>query len=315
MVNLCIAPYDPSALCLSPSLLTTLLPARLLSRLTIDPHPTATTTALLWLPNIAQNDTSAQLRALLLSTPSLKFIQLPMTGVEDFLPLMRERRDIVWCSARGCYSALVAEHALALALALMRGLAGTAGTAGESDSLRAKNVLIVGRGSIATELSALLTPFKCTVHCVGSDTTTDELHAAAKRAEVAFIACPLTPNTHGLFNTTLLACLPSTALLVNIARAQIIHTPALIASLSTNPHQRAALDVIHYTCDDDKMELERLQREGRVLVTDHAAIPPKLIPALLGERLRCNLQVLVDAHEGRVGEARWKGRVDVDKGY
>ncbi|CDU24652.1 uncharacterized protein SPSC_04485 [Sporisorium scitamineum] len=313
MINVAILPADPSTTCLSiRHFLATLSPA-LLTRLNIQPFPTSTTTALLWLPNIAQGNTAPLLRAHLVTCPALKLVQLPMTGVEDFLPLMGAFPQVVWCCAKGCYSSLVAEHTLAVTLSMLRGLHAVRG--GECVTLTNKKVLILGRGSIANEICILLQPFNCNVSYVDSKSTADQLYTAVGQAEVIFVTCPLTPATHDLFNTPLFRALQPNALLVNVARGQVVNTSALIDSLSANPGQRAALDVIYYSRNEEKEQMEKLVREGRVLITNHAAIPSKLIPELLGERLRWNLQVLVDKEEGRGVEEGWKGRVDADKGY
>ncbi|TKY86997.1 hypothetical protein EX895_003674 [Sporisorium graminicola] len=317
MVNLSILPAEASATCLCVGSFLRSLPEPLRSRLHVQPSPTPSTDALMWLPNIAQGDTSGRLREILLAAPRIRFVQLPMTGVEHFMPLMREMqgRRIVWCSAKGCYSALVAEHALALCLGMLKGLHGRSV---ENESLFRKKVLIVGRGSIATQLSALLSPFDCALSYTDSSSSSAQLHSAASQAQVIFITCPLTPSTANLFNTTLLAALDPHALLINIARGHIINTTALLHSLAANPAQRAALDVVHYSSAHEKQQLEMLERQGRVLITHHAAIPSKLIPEVLGERLCWNLRVLVDVEEGKVDvqdEEAWKGRVDVGKGY
>lgn len=309
MLNIAILPNDSSSTCLCIRTFLTSLPATLLSSIHIQPTATTATDAIIWLPNIAQGDTSALLRAALDSAPRVRFVQLPMTGVDDFAALIRERGDIVWCCAKGCYAALVAEHALALALTVMRGLH----PRGEqNDSLTGANVLVVGRGSIASELSALLAPFRCTITHTDSTSTRAELLAALSPARVVFLACPLTHKTERLFDATTLAAMHPSALLVNVARGQIVDTAALVAALDKNPQQRAALDVVYYACTTEWDGLVRLRTEGRVVVTDHAAIPAQLIPEMLGERLRWNLQVLVDGEEGK---AEWKGRVDPDKGY
>ena len=53
--------------------------------------------------------------------PGIAWVQFPMAGVERFRSVFDDRR--VWTCAKDVYSDVVAEHALALALAAFRGVA------------------------------------------------------------------------------------------------------------------------------------------------------------------------------------------------
>ena len=72
---------------------------------------------------------------------------------------------LIWTSAKGAYAQPVAEHALALTLALLRVLPKRVrrdvswSTEPEGRSLYGLNVVIIGAGGIALELMRLLEPF------------------------------------------------------------------------------------------------------------------------------------------------------------
>jgi len=57
------------------------------------------------------------------------------------------------------------------------------------------------------------------------------------------LACPLTNVTEGLIDEDAFLSLPIDALVVNIARGQVIGTDALVKALQTNMIRGAALDV------------------------------------------------------------------------
>src|SRR4249920_3371230 len=60
------------------------------------------------------------LASLLAHHPDLEWIQLPHAGIERFAPFIDDRR--VWTCAKGVYAEPVAEMALTLALAGLRGV-------------------------------------------------------------------------------------------------------------------------------------------------------------------------------------------------
>src|SRR5215212_10091692 len=62
------------------------------------------------------------LAALLVSNPGIRWVQLPWAGIEPFVPVLDDAH--VWTCGKGVYAVPVAEHALALALAGLRGLVG-----------------------------------------------------------------------------------------------------------------------------------------------------------------------------------------------
>ena len=57
------------------------------------------------------------------------------------------------------------------------------------------------------------------------------------------LCCPLTPQTKGLLNAHRLRLMPPGAVVVNIARGQVIDEPALMAALAEGHLGGACLDV------------------------------------------------------------------------
>src|SRR5712692_4058005 len=57
----------------------------------------------------------AELEALLARAPRVRWVQLPVAGVEDYLPLMDGART--WTAAKGVYADQCAEQVLGLAIA------------------------------------------------------------------------------------------------------------------------------------------------------------------------------------------------------
>src|SRR5690606_30934418 len=59
----------------------------------------------------------------------------------------------------------------------------------------------------------------------------DEIGSVLGGIDALVLACPLTPETHGLIGAAELAALPEGALLINIARGPVVDEPALVEAL------------------------------------------------------------------------------------
>ena len=145
----------------------------------------------------------ATLQRTLAEGPHIRWVQLPWAGVEDYAQagVFTSRTDMVWTSGKGVYAEPVAEHALMLALALMRDIPTrvTATSWGEQSgqSLYDAHVAILGGGGIATSLLQLLEPFRTTTTVLrrSGPKTLEDLDATLEQADVVVLALALTPET------------------------------------------------------------------------------------------------------------------------
>ena len=253
--------------------------------------------------------------------PGVQWVQLPWAGVDRFAQALadHDRHDLVWTSAKGAYAQPVAEHALALALAGLRGLTERARAASwgekKGESLYGRNVVIVGAGGIAVELLRLLRPFEVLTTVVrrsgepveGADRTVsaDRLDEVLPDADVLVLAAASTGETRHLIDADRLALLKPTTVLVNIARGALVDTDALVAALREERLGFAGLDV---TAPEPLPDGHPLWSEDRALVTPHSADTPEMIAPLLAERIRLNV-------EAYVSTGRFVGIVDPRAGY
>ncbi|GAA2999737.1 dehydrogenase [Streptomyces fulvorobeus] len=163
------------------------------------------------------------------------------------------------CNAKGVHEASTAELALALVLASLRGLPGFVHgqddeewRAGFYPALADKSVLIVGYGSIGSAIEDRLAPFECArvtrvarsarTTARGPVHTLDDLPALLPEADVVILSTPLNASTQGLVGAEFLKAMRDGALLVNVARGQVVDTGALLSELRSG-RLRAALDV------------------------------------------------------------------------
>jgi phosphoglycerate dehydrogenase-like enzyme len=189
----------------------------------------------------------------------------------------------------GVMAASVAEHALALILALNRALpaAFTAQASGRwaPDSLRPQlrtlegaTILIVGVGHVGGVLAKLLAPFGAHVVGVTRDGVLRQgLHETVPiaalddtlaHADVVAICLPGSGDTRGLFDAGRLAAVKRGAILVNVGRGEVVDADALTTALMSGHLRGAALDV---TEPEPLPDDHPLWRAPNLIITPHVA--------------------------------------------
>ncbi|MGO8866392.1 MAG: D-2-hydroxyacid dehydrogenase [Alphaproteobacteria bacterium] len=226
------------------------------------------------------------------SAPKLRFIQSISAGTDQYSREVLARHGIRLASARGANERAVAEHAIALMLALARKLPEARdnqakriwrGMIGElarrEDELGGKTLLIVGLGRIGGRLARLAKAFELRVIGTrrepakgkeGADSVhgVAELKALLPQADIVALTCPLTPETEGLIGKEAFALMKPSAVLVNVARGRCVDEAALIAALGEGRIAGAALDCV---TDEPLPAASPLWGIENVLITPHTA--------------------------------------------
>ncbi|UOQ89342.1 hydroxyacid dehydrogenase [Agromyces endophyticus] len=254
--------------------------------------------------------------------PGTRWVQLPWAGVDGFADVLAAAHGDgrVWTSGKGVYAQPVAEHALALTLALLRRLPRRA-RADEwrrdhsSRSLFGARVVVLGAGGIAESLLRLLAPFGARVAVVrrgggaveGAErtVTTGRLLEVVTGADVLIVAAALTEETRGLVDAGVLAALAPGAVVVNVGRGPIVSTDALLAALDSGHLGGAGLDV---TDPEPLPAGHALWSAPDCLITPHVADALATTPALLAERVEHNVRAFL-------GEGDYAGLIDLEAGY
>src|SRR5690606_1740359 len=177
------------------------------------------------------------------------------------------------------------------------------------------NVVLVGAGGIAVELSRLLEPFQVRLTVVrrgaepfaGADrtVTAEQLGEVLPAADVVLLAAAMTSGTAGLIGARELSIMKDPAVLVNVARGGLVDTDALVAALAEGGIHGAGLDV---TVPAPLPDGHPLWDEPRALITPHSADTPEMTGPLLAERLRLNAAAFLS-------HGRFVGIVDPEAGY
>lgn len=260
---------------------------------------------------------------LLQSHPGIGWVQLPWAGVDAFASTLKRfagSSGPLWTSAKGSYSEPVAEHALALTLAVLRGLPEKARATSWAPvkvgtSLYGRHVLVVGAGGIAIEVMRLFAPFEVEFTIVrrsadplpGAQRTVPvaDLLSVLPDADVVILAAAATDETAQLIGATELAAMKANAALINIARGALVDQEALLASLNSGHLAGAGIDV---TDPEPLPDGHPLWQAPRCIVTGHTADTPEMTEPLLAERVRRNVEALL-------GDGRFVGVVDPAAGY
>lgn len=257
------------------------------------------------------------LAEVLAANPQIEWVQLPFAGVDAFAEILHH--DVKFTSAKGAYRQPVAEHALALMLALGRKLPErvTAKSWGKkfAVSIYDSNVLIIGGGGITEELLSLLAPFNTRVAVVRKHPQPmtnaskvlgfDELDRAIVEADFVVLAAALTKETEGLFGLDKFKLMKPSTYLVNIARGKMIDSQALLEALETSLIAGAAIDV---TDPEPLPDGHALWSAPNLLITPHTADTNAQVIRLFSERLEANVKAWL-------GLGPWIGEVDPTLGY
>lgn len=194
----------------------------------------------------------------------------------------------------------VAEHAVALILALNRRLPRAVARTREGDfslngllgfDLHGKTVGVIGTGIIGSVFAKIMTGFGMRVLAHSLPPYNDELIASGVRyvsldellrqADIVSLHCPLLPATHHMINAQTLAQMKHGAMLINTGRGALVDTPALIDALKTGRLGNLGLDVYEEESglffedhSDQPLQddvLARLLTFPNVIVTSHQA--------------------------------------------
>ena len=274
--------------------------------------PLQSADALMW-ADPARADTFPSLIA---DASDVRWIQLPYAGVEPFVRYLDHR--YVWTCGKGVYARPVAEHALALALAGLRGV-GTYSRAGRWREPIGRNLLdapvtVFGGGGITSELISLLQPFRCEVTVVRRHpapldgarvVAADAMLDAVAGADLVVLALALTPETEGLVDARFLTAMQPNAWLVNVARGRHVVTDVLVEALRAARIGGAGLDV---TDPEPLPEGHALWGLDNCIVTPHVGNTPEMGLPLITERVRDNVARFAAGQP-------LEGLVDVDLGY
>jgi len=217
------------------------------------------------------------------AAPALRIVAKNGAGVDSVDIEAARAQGVAVAMAPAANAPAVAEHALALMLALVRQLpqldrqvrAGDwAGSHWLGRDFRGSTVGIVGYGAIGRATAQLAAALGAKVLVLRPAGQADgfacepELHRLLPQLDILSLHCPLTERTRGLIGAPELALLRPGSLLVNTARGPVVQEAALLAALQGGHLAGAGLD----TFDTEPLPQDHpLTLLPQVLMTPHVA--------------------------------------------
>ncbi len=189
----------------------------------------------------------------------VRLVQFINAGI-DFVPLAEVPAGVPVATNGGAYAEPMAEHALAMAFAAAKRLLveHAALARGEFNQFARNRMLaggvcgILAFGGIGVATARLARGIGMKVHAINRRGrseeptdwigTPDELDLLLAASDVLVICTPLTPATQGMVGAAQLARMKEDAILVNVARGEIVDERALYERLVAFPKFSACID-------------------------------------------------------------------------
>jgi len=230
-----------------------------------------------------------QLRA----AAELRWIYSITAAVDQFLYPAMAASDILVTNAARVHGPVVAEHGIALVLALARSIPSAVRyqvrrkwaieqiwkEQPRPREIAGATIAVVGLGSIGSEVAQMCAALK--MHVVGVRQTPErgaagahevvgyqDLDSALARADFVLLAAPLTPQTRNLIDARRLQLFKPDAYLINVSRGGLIDEAALLKALKDRRLGGAALDVFQ---EEPLPRRSKLWKLPQVLITPHMA--------------------------------------------
>lgn len=265
-----------------------------------------------------------QLRA----ATGLRWIYSITAAIDQFLFPQLVASDVAICNAARVHGPVVAEHAIAMMLALAKRVpsavryqdrrkwAMEAIWKERPREIAGARLLVVGLGRIGAEVAALGAVLK--MHVTGVRQNPERGASGAKQvlgyaqldqsiteADFVVLAAPLTPKTKDLIDERRLQLFRPGAYLINVARGGLVDETALVKALRDGRLAGAALDVF---TEEPLPRRSKLWKMSQVLITPHTAF-------LSEKAWERHYAVFADNFKRYLADQPLESTVDKQRGY
>jgi D-3-phosphoglycerate dehydrogenase len=257
--------------------------------------------------------------AVLSSSKGLKIIAKNGAGIDSVDLNIAMERGIAVAVAAGANADAVAEHAIALMLALIRDLhtltakvkkGGWEGTSWQGRDFKGSTVGILGFGSIgrstaklAAALGANVLVYSANRKVADQFKVLNDLEEFLSQIDILSLHCPLNEKSKGLIGVKELSILKKGALVINTARGAVIDEQALVQSLESNHLGGAGLDTFEY---------EPLSADSPLLKMDNVILTPHVAGVTRNAALKVALTTAQNIINQLSGKALPKENLVVD---
>ena len=246
-------------------------------------------------------------RNIMEACPDLKFIGPAATGYNHIDLECAGERGIAVCNVPAYSTEAVAQHAMALILALANHIGrfdadihagrwtkstGNAYTPQNLLLLEGKSIGIVGYGNIGRKMGELARAFGMTVYPYSQDPE------AAVTADVLSLHCPLTEENRGMVNADFISRMKDGAILINTARGGLLDEQAVADALESGKLAGAGVDVLS---SEPPAEDNPMLTAKNCIITPHIAFTPVEIRQRVIDICAENMRSFLDGgHQNRI---------------
>lgn len=254
---------------------------------------------------------------LLHAAPKLQWAQILNAGVEDAIPLVKGT-DVTLTNLKVVLGPEVADHAMALLLALTRGLYQTIparkweipSNVSRITELDGKTCVILGFGGVGTQIAARAAGFGMNIIAIDPKdlpqyatrnappfsllkqmVKPDQLDTVLPQADVLFVTVPETPATKGMIGAKQFSELKQGAYFIAVSRGTVYSADALVESLANKHLSGAGLDAT----DPEPLPTDSpLWKFENVLITSHIAGASDQSGTRVFDLLRQNIRLFAE---------------------
>lgn len=225
--------------------------------------------------------------------PNVKLICNFATGYDNCDLAYCKSRNIKVANVVDYSTSMVAQHTFMLALALLEKLAYydkyvKSGAYSAQDrfsnfdnpftELDGKTWGIVGMGNIGKRVAKIASAFGCKVifHSItGKSSVTEYMQVDKKtllrESDILSLHCPLSDLSRNFIDKEALKEMKRMAVLVNVARGQVVNNTDLYEALVAGKIMAAGLDVLENEPLEEKNPLSKLKDSNQIIITPHLA--------------------------------------------
>lgn len=199
--------------------------------------------------------------------PDVKWVFSISAGVEKLPFADLISRGVTVTNTRGIHGGQIAEHVIGMMLSFSRQLARARDNQSRKrwfqglpvGELSGKNLLIIGAGSIGSEIARKASVFDMDITGIKNNPSPegladfnrihgrgkDILHEDLSMADYIILITPLTDETYHLIGKEEFASMKKSAYFINVSRGDTVDETSLIEALRTGRIAGAGLDVFH----------------------------------------------------------------------
>lgn len=240
------------------------------------------------------------------AAPKLKYIVVPAVGYEWVDTKYAASKGITTLNCPTFNSQAVAEHAMALLMAVNRNLISgvdelRAGHWGPQQmvgyEIESKQLGLIGYGNVGTRIEKIATALGMKVSYINSKSSQTDIDKLIMSSDFVLICAPLNDGTKNLVDERRLNLMKKSAVLINVGRGAVVEQKALIKILKSKKIRGAGLDVfdgepLTGIPNDEIIEIANLPN---VIATPHVAYNTEEINDKQGAEILENLRSCIES--------------------